>query len=292
LYFKGQEIGLGVASGTVMGTWGNSFSRTTPVKEQLPDRLAITFYSYAENQSYRGEFDLPYEKLLVLFQWGAKNKIKVGDEKRQVFNDLVVGVAPGGTVALWAYGNQEQREIFIGQAKKIDLVLDYVFQVPFRSDVEAEQFRVRVLEKNIGADRVKAFEVNGIPFDIWQRYRQPYHWLMELSVAAKFTDVSLGFINGEHFKLNEQNGLDYKKVNYLHLPSNVFFRVNGKPYVLRFDDYETIAAFETLAAIEGLTEEEQVIHIEITPRLPRETSTVRLYNAEHSIELKKTAFKP
>jgi hypothetical protein len=68
--------------------------------------------------------------------------------------------------------------------------------------------------------------------------------------------------------------------------------VNGKPYVLRFDDYETIVAFEALAAIEGLTEEEQVVHIEITPRVPRESSAVRLYNAKHSIELKKTVFKP
>ena len=96
----------------------------------------------------------------------------------------------------------------------------------------------------------------------------------------------------EVVKLNEKNGLDYKKVNLLHLPSNVFFRVNGKPYVLRFDDYETIAAVEALAAIEGLTEDEQVLHIEITPRLPREASTVRLYNVKHSIDLKKAVFKP
>ena len=292
MYFKGEETGLGLATGTVMGTWGDTFAKTSLVHKKLPDRFDITFYSYAENQSYRGEFDLPYDKLLALFQWGAENAVQVGDEKRPIFNDLVVGVAPGGTVAVWVYGNQEQREVFVGQAKKIDLVLDYVFQVPFRSDEEAEQFRVKVLEKNIGPIRFKELAKNGIPFDIWQRYRQPYHWLVDLAVPAKFDDISLGFINGERYALNESNGLDYKKVNYLHLPTDVFLRVNGKPYVFRFDDYETILAFEELAAIEGLTEEELVVHIEITPRVPREMSTVRLYNTKHSITLKKTVFKP
>jgi hypothetical protein len=102
----------------------------------------------------------------------------------------------------------------------------------------------------------------------------------------------MGFVNGERFDLNERNGLDYKMPQHLHVPASMFFRVNNKPYVLRFDDYETIEAFEAFDAIEGLTEEEKIIRIEITPRVPREKSKVRLYNAKHSIELKKTVFKP
>jgi hypothetical protein len=61
---------------------------------------------------------------------------------------------------------------------------------------------------------------------------------------------------------------------------------------VKLDDYETIAAFEQLDAIEGLTPEERLIHIEVNPVLPRENSTVRLYNAKHSIVLEKTVFKP
>jgi hypothetical protein len=76
------------------------------------------------------------------------------------------------------------------------------------------------------------------------------------------------------------------------VPASMFFRVNDEPYEFRFDDYETIEAFEALDAIEGLTEEEKLIHIEISPRVDQVTSTVRLYNAKHSIELKKTVFVP
>ena len=285
MYFKGEETGLGLATGTVMGTWGNTFAKTSLVHKKLPDRFEITFYSYAENQSYRGEFDLPYDKLLALFQWGAENAVQVGDEKRPIFNDLVVGVAPGGTVAVWVYGNQEQREVFVGQAKKIDLVLDYVFQVPFRSDEEAEQFRVEVLEGNIGPVRFKELAKNGIPFDIWQRYRQPYSWVME---GAAFRHFNVSNVNG----YSTRQPTNYTDVQLLPVPSHASFVVGRTVYDFRFDDYETIMAFEELAAIEGLTEAEQVVHIEITPRVDQVTSTVRLYNAKHSIDLKKTVFKP
>ena len=57
LYFKDEDSGLSLASGAVNGTWGRNFSGSSSVKEKLPDRFDITFYSYAENQSYRGEFD-------------------------------------------------------------------------------------------------------------------------------------------------------------------------------------------------------------------------------------------
>jgi len=292
LYFKDEDVGLSLASGSVNGIWGDSFAGTSSVEAKLPDRFDITFYSYAENQSYRGEFDLPYDKILALFQWGEKNATRIANEKRPVFSEFVVGIAPGGTVAIWLFGQNEQREIFFGKAEKINLVLDYVFDVPFGNDEKGEQFRLRVLEKDVGAERLKEFEANNIHYDVLQRYRKLYHWQMELSVAAKFDDISMGFVNGERFDLNERNGLDYKIPQHLHVPANMFFRVNNKPYVLRFDDYETIEAFEALDAIEGLTEEEKIIRIEITPRVPRETSTVRLYNAKHSIELKKTVFKP
>jgi len=292
LYFKGEDSGLSLASGAVNGTWGDSFAGTSSVKAKLPDRFDITFYSYAENQSYRGEFDLPYDKILTLFQWGEKNATRIANEKRPIFSEFVVGITPGGTVAIWVFGQNEQREIFFGKAEKINLVLDYVFDVPFDDDNEADQFYREVLVDSMNAERLKKMKESGLPLDLWQRYRKLYHWQMELSVAAKFDNISISFVNGEIFKLNERNGLDYKIPQHLHVPAGMFFRVNNKPYEFRFDDYETIEAFEALDAIEGLTEEEKLIHIEISPRVDQVTSTVRLYNAKHSIELKKTVFVP
>jgi hypothetical protein len=292
LYFKDENMGLSLASGAVNGTWGQEFGRRSHVEAKLPDRFDITFYSYAENQSYRGEFELPYDKILALFQWGEKNATRVANEKKPLFSNFIVGVAPGGTVAIWIKGHQEKREVFFGKAEKINLVLDYVFDVPFADDNEADQFYREVLVESMDAERLKKMNESGLPLDVWQRYRKRYDWQMELSVAAKFDDISMGFVNGERFDLNERNGLDYKMPQHLHVPASMFFRVNDEPYEFRFDDYETIEAFEALDAIEGLTEEEKLIHIEISPRVDQVTSTVRLYNAKHSIELKKTLFVP
>ncbi|MDA7747415.1 DUF2931 family protein, partial [Psychromonas sp.] len=112
LYYKGLEQGHGISTGAVGGGWGTGHSSTTPVTKILPDRLDILFYSYLENQSYRGQFELPYDKLVELFQWGIDNPKKRGNTYLPMFSDFIIGVAPGGTVGIWLAGQDEQREVF------------------------------------------------------------------------------------------------------------------------------------------------------------------------------------
>lgn len=52
--------------------WGLGISShvTGERLKPLPNRLGISFFSYTENQFYQGKFDLPYDKILKLFQEG------------------------------------------------------------------------------------------------------------------------------------------------------------------------------------------------------------------------------
>jgi hypothetical protein len=288
LYFKGEDRGLPIPTGTSYGKWGQGMANHPHVTQSLPDRLKVTFYSYAENQAYQGTFDLPYDKLLELFQWGVENPKIMGDSSFPIFTKFVVGITPGGTVAVWIIGHGEQREVLFGQAEKIDMSLSSVFQVPFRSDQEAETFRIEVLEESVGEVQFKNIQQNGAPFDIWQRYRKPYHWVIQAEKNAPIRNLYVSHINGEFFSAKT----DYSQENNSSIPSFIRFRFGAELYDLNLDDYETIAAFEQLEAIEGLKPEERLIHIEVSPVLPRENSSIRLYNAKQSIVLKKTKFKP
>ena len=275
-------------TGTSYGKWGEGFANHPEVTSKLPDRLEVTFYSYAENQTYHGMFELPYDKLVELFQWGVDNPFKRLKHTQPQFTKFVVAIAPGGTVGLWIAGPGEQREILVAQAKKLERNLSSVFQVPFRSAEEAETFRLEVLEGNIGEAQFKNIQENGVPFDIWQRYRKPYQWVVESASKTPFTDLFLTQINGERSDVL----YDYSKINNLTAPSLLNFYHGPKLYTLNLDDYETIVAFERLDAIKGLKPEERLIHIEVTPTLPKENSTVRLYNGKGSIVLEKAIFKP
>jgi len=105
LFFKDEEGGLPVPSGPSDGKWGSGISNHPHVERSLPDRLEVSFYSYAENQAYHGTFDLPYDKLVEFFQWGVDNPTVMGNMSLPIFTRFVVGIAPGGTVAVWIKGH-------------------------------------------------------------------------------------------------------------------------------------------------------------------------------------------
>lgn len=288
LYFKDEDKGLSIPSGSSDGEWGRGIANHPHIKQHLPDKLKLTFYSYAENQAYQGEFNLPYDKLVELFNWGVDNPKMMGDESFPIFSKFVVGISPGGSVALWIKGHGEQREVFFGQADKIDISLSSVFDVPFRTEAEAENFRLEVLREDVGEEQFNNIVKNSAPFDIWQRYRKPYHWVIQTGMALGISDIYADHINGEHFN----NKTDYSLEHFSSIPSFINFYFGPKLYEVELDDYETIAAFERINAIEGLTPEERMIHIEVTPLIPKNTSSVRIFNAKQSILLEKAVFTP
>ncbi len=114
--------GVSVPSGAYLDNgWG--LGRTTiasgPSQRPVPEKLDILFYSYLEDTFYEGRFELPHDKILAYFQQQEaqpKQKYRNGQEMPVAY-EFVVGVAPGGAVAIWARANGS-KEIFFGQAAK------------------------------------------------------------------------------------------------------------------------------------------------------------------------------
>lgn len=285
-YYHDAKSGLYVPDSAVLRPgWGN-VSSTHVVGEDvkpLPDRLDIRFFSFTENKMYRGSFDLPYEKILQWFRAGvAQNRDTVRDPDEPTFNRIAVGIAPGGAVAVWVAG-QEWREVFFGQAEPYEDVLLSPMRREIKPD-ERDDYVERNLKHSLTPEQLAELKQKGPPIGRWTEYRKQYRWVPTFAAAggSKYADVS--FYNGESYRLyqerNEQTAKESRTVPQLMSYS---YQASGPaasyPYTVRFNEAEIYAAFQRLGA------NDELVHIEMNPKLPKDQTTVRLYNRKESIQL-------
>jgi hypothetical protein len=278
-YYHDEKGGLYIPDASSINPgWGSS-SGTHVVGEDykaLPDRLDVRFFSYTENKMYHGSFDLPYEKILALFKAGIAK-----DKDNPTFQKVIVGVAPGGTVAVWATG-LEVREIFFGKAEEYEGVFTNSLNQPVD---DVEDYCMGVLKQSLTPEFIADMRKNGIPFDLWKNYRKQYHWQPTFVQAQRPKYVSTTFYTGERYKINFPLE-DAITKGTQPVPRNISFGHFFKEkewemfFTVHLDEAETIAAFEKLGTSE-------MIYIESDPKLPKELTTVRIFNSKESIALKK-----
>jgi len=262
------------SGGTLIEGWGNPVSsHITGAKfKPLPDRLKITFFSYTEKQFYQGEFKLPYDDILDLFQQGVAN-----NPKHPTASRIMVGVAPGGAVSVWVIGSGDRIEVFFGQAKKIELSPSQAFGLPFKSKEQSDAYIAKQLVNVLEPEELENLKKNGIPFGLWSRYRQKFEWDIILTKGFPLSEVGFKFLNGERSEAND--------VLLRPIPKEVAFDtvVNNEEYifVVKFDEFEIIEALEKLGA------NNKKVYIEFEPRIPRKDLKARIYNEKDSITLKK-----
>ncbi len=281
IYHGENEQGLYVPSGgTISSGWGHGISNHIVGEKlkPLPDRLKIIYFSYAEKQFYKGEFDLPYEKILTLFREGMEK-----DSRHPDYTKIMVGVAPGGTVVVWVAG-QKQEEVFFGQAKKVDINPNVGFALPFKDKAEADAYIAKQLMNTLKPAELESLKKDGVPLGLWARYRNKYIWLPTFTVGHSPNELDVSYLNGEF--VTDWDPADKKELkNPRPVPKKASFMTEQALYTITFDEFETMAAFEKLGA------NGKKVMIEFDPRMPRTDIRIRMYNDKESIELKKFVSK-
>jgi hypothetical protein len=277
-YYHNEDGGLYIPdAASISAGWGTGVSSHVvgEAYKALPDRLDIRFFSYTENRMYHGSFDLPYDKILALFKAGVAK-----DKEDPTFKKIMVGVAPGGSVAVWVTGH-ETREIFFAQAEPYDGVFTDSLNNPV-DDVEA--YSHQVLESSLAPEVIAEMRKNGIPFDKWKSYRKQYHWLPTFAQQQRPQYVSVPFFSGERYKINFPiDDVVAKERRPIPVQLSFAYLISGETmpdfYTIRFDEQEIFAAFESLGS-------EELIHIECDPKLPKQLTAVRIFNSKKSVNLK------
>ncbi|MCP3888616.1 MAG: DUF2931 family protein [Desulfobulbaceae bacterium] len=174
--------------------WGQRVSKHVvgADKKQLPNRFDVLYFSYTENTFYQGAFDLPEKQIQNLF---AEGYFEPEPDEELPYYRIVVGVAPGGLVSVWVQGAYKSVEVFSGIAEKVDAPWEIVYS---GSKYSRSEYVNRVLEREIGQDRIDEINQNGIPLDRWKKYQTRYDW-KPLVTGPTMPKVIKGiqFVNGE-----------------------------------------------------------------------------------------------
>lgn len=275
--------------------WGTgASSHVVETTAPPPKTLGILFFSYHENQFYRGRFELPYDKIAKLMKEGHYSP---KTDKHITYDTFVVGVAPGGAVAVWAESLDKTIEVFFGQAEKVEEEWSVINPNP---KITREEFiSRRIKESLVTPEAIATAKKNGPPIGLWSRYRTRYNW------QPVFTGMTLagGRINTIKYYNGERDYLDYPldKANVAStraIPSELHFvwehtkatkekKATGTVFRIYFNEPEIFDAFQKLGSNNPALQLE--LRMEVVSG--KNTFTTWLRNDKESIQLKKALVK-
>ena len=204
-FYAGRVGGMSIIgelySKTREPDWGNATGYESHLMEELPQNVDMVWLSYKEDCFYRLKTAIDYEKIAKLFKNGYKVRVPNGEVRHTTYNTIVVGIAPGGVVVLWAgRGYLKITEIGRYQADKI------VLKEPEGLDnhqrlIFDKEYAKRLLTNNtiIPEDFREANKNKPIPFGLWDSYRDnQYQWYPTFEIPnGKMGDVDYQYWNGE-----------------------------------------------------------------------------------------------
>ncbi|OWP74022.1 hypothetical protein BWG23_15205 [Flavobacterium oreochromis] len=203
--------------------WGNRGSMHVVGEDfkPVPVKLEVTWASFLENKFYTGSWDLPYDKMLKLFEEGY---INYDTKKRETYNQIIVGLAPGGAVSVWIGAAEKQLEIahFTAQPTTVSMK----DMVPGNPEITEEEFFELYPEHDVNDKKaIDNFNKNGIPFGIWSTtYREKYHWKSDVQIENMKLELSITeMFNGEvEYLFDDSLKNDREKPR--SLPKTLYFK--------------------------------------------------------------------
>ncbi|MFH7015475.1 DUF2931 family protein [Flavobacterium sp. FlaQc-47] len=257
----------------------------------IPTMLSLTWVSYAEKKFWNIETTIDQatqNKMLALFREGFYNWDRVKEQpKHDTYNHITIAVAPGGIVVLFITGNAHRVEVARYQAKETLVNVNAFVPVPgaFKDlntffDVCYKDGIAKYLQEKIAK--------TGIPYGIWDTYREKYNWRFQTFFYKEdtLTDIYVGYINGEADYFNDDE-LSKKLFSKAALPLNIrfYFKIyNGEA---KFDEEEIVAAFKKMKK----NHPEKNIEIEAKIGFMYKTTTFTVKCEDEEIPLEKTVVK-
>jgi hypothetical protein len=287
--------------GTHYGPWGATGGSMSSGIKAVPNRLNLIWVSYAEDTFYSIDCEIDYNKMVEKFKEGYQNSAfffnKNGEYKKETYDYIVVGFAPGGVVVVWLSGAGKQVEIGRYQGEKTVVpqeeiaTLDNHDRLIFQEDYRKET----MLNEMIVPPEVQEANKNKpIPFGLWDTYRERYTWrpTFNQSVFDNSTltirKIRMDMLNGEFESLFDQS-LVKNEFTKRAIPKKVNFSwkdKTGQVYsgTMDFDEKEIFDAFREICKDNKDIEAE----LEFRINIPNTFITVMLKDKDKEVRLPKT----
>lgn len=177
---------------TARAGWGRIGSThiVDPQLRPLPVALDITWFSLTEDRSYSAQVKLPFDRVVALCTTPLRNTL---DDRKATPDRLIVGLAPGGDVMVWAAGVTGTVEVGLWQAAPAQLAM---YEIIGESDVDTAAMAERLLKENLDDDARAALAKTGPLPGLWRARARRFMWAPEL-VEATGRAARLEALNGE-----------------------------------------------------------------------------------------------
>jgi hypothetical protein len=154
----------------------------------LPVKLTVTWFSFAENKFFAGQFLLPYELILEKFRTMINQ-----DGKHPVSFYIQVGFGPEGAVSVWVSAEGICEEV--GNYRAAEVTVDWK-AVLDNDQVSKSDFIDEALNESLTPQQLRELRENGVPRGISDHYSKQYRW--NLSVTGQINRLLyLKTLNGE-----------------------------------------------------------------------------------------------
>jgi hypothetical protein len=294
-------------SGTATGKsgWGFSGADVSYGIKTLPRRINCIWVSYAEGCFYSIDSPIDYDKMLQLFKEGYQDSgAYFNDEgayEKCTFNTIVVGLAPGGTVVVWAKGGGRQVEIGRYKGEKYIVpkqeiarldnhgILKFQKEYQEKTMLNTQIVPLAIREANAGKP---------IPYNLWDSYRVWYSWrpIFAIKKEIEMTSFYCEMFNGEKEELFDKSLLE-NKFDKRAIPkgANLYWtdktinswtdkKKQGYGADLIFDEQEIIKAYQEMYK----EDKEGQAELQFTINHINTFVTVQLKQGDKEIRLTKT----
>ncbi|TWP23865.1 DUF2931 family protein [Apibacter muscae] len=276
--------------------WGATGRSMSSGVKALPDSLAVTWVSYAEDCFYKVNAKLDKEKMTQLFRTSYQLKNIDDTFSDEYYNTIVVGMAPGGVVVVWLAGIGRQTEVGRYQGEKTVIPQAEIDHLDEHDQLIFDpKFRKETMESEpiVPKEVQEAHKGKPIPYGLWDTYRIRYNWVpvFEIPNEGKMGDIIINYFNGEieDIKREEIPLMNFEKKTIPRRISMEWKSKEGKLYAgeIFFNEASIFQAFKEFYEKNLLTHAQLKIRV----NMPNTYITFMLTDGEKEIPVKTDKLK-
>ncbi|OXB08490.1 hypothetical protein B0A81_09250 [Flavobacterium plurextorum] len=269
-----------INTGISTGDWGFGNNAYAGGKT-IPTNLSLTWISYADKKFYKIEAELPHDRILALFKEGYNDK----DMSHITYNDITIGLAPGGFVVVWLTGKNRSIEIAHYQAVETFVSVNEFYRNP--DEDTQQEFYNYFYNAYIPKEIKEYIKKNGVPVKLWNEFRIKYNYRFNIhfyKTDKESSERETEYVNGEKeiVKIEDLNVYQNKP-----LPSYCRFWFSQYNAEAEFDGEEILDAFKKLT----IAHPDKKIEIEAKVAFMYKTTTFTVRCEGDEIPLEKTVVR-
>lgn len=246
----------------------------------LPVKLTATWFSYAEDKFFAGQFLLPYDIILDQF----RKMISPSTGKSPTSFRIFIGFGPQGAVSVWV-ATEGRQVAEVGSYRATEVAVDWKAASYDDQTSRSDQIE-EILGYCLTPQELRVLKEHGVPPGISDHYSKQYRW--NVSVSGQMNPMLwLDTLNGEREYYDFSKIANIRSSRGLPKTMRILWEdIIGKKYGanISFDEPEVTAAYQKLSADKGDHPMQLQLEISDNPGVIH----ISLSDGKYVIRLKKT----